>query len=215
MTAIYISEKEGELCSACLVLCSWMQDWKRLWQHKRDTTANMYMLCWVLHRIGKHKVNIWNYGSTFYPGKVPRACVAVVDIHGYAMHWGSFTSSSRGTISGPKIHQVFFHTEQHVAQEVRNILPLTLKKASRWVAWKGSCRNTSQIPGEALLPSIRAGASRSVWEFIYWQPQKGGTCHKLCQNTAGLIPAVSWSPDSSPRHDLLQHCLCFPAQLRA
>ena len=99
-------------------------------------------------------------------------CVAVVDVHGYAMHWDSFTSSSRGKVSGYKIQQVFSHAEQRVAREVRNILQLTLKKASRQAARKGSHGNTSQMLGEALLPSVRAGASRSVWELIHWHLQK-------------------------------------------
>lgn len=126
----------------------------------------------------------------------------MADTHGYAMRWDSFTSSSRGNISGYKIQQVFSH-----AGQVGNIFQLTLKKTSSRSARKGSHGKTVQIHGGTLLPSTGAGASRSVWELIHWHLQKGGTCYKLCWNTAGLTVAVQWSPDSSPKHDLLRPCL--------
>lgn len=182
MTAICTSEKEGILCCACLVLCSWMPDWKCPWQHKRNTTANTYVLYCIQHRIGKFEEKR-NCGSTFYPVKIHRACVAVVNIQGYAMHWDSFTSSSKGNISDYKSQQVFSHATQVRNTGSEKRFPINTesiqagsKERLIWERWPDAW---GSILGEALLPSIGTEARRSVWELIHWHPQKGGTCYKL------------------------------------
>lgn len=57
MAAIYTAQK-GDLCCACLVLCSWIPNWTCPWQQQTNTTASTHILCWVLHWTGKCKQNV-------------------------------------------------------------------------------------------------------------------------------------------------------------